>query len=390
MIARKIKLKLNKKHARDIKDLSLRCATLYNILLSKNFELLDNALKPLSAFDMNNMCRQLKLAPHIGTDVVNEICKRVFQAIKRWLESDKIKLSMWLQHGEDYRKPLKAYLSKAGNKLWGRPRYKTNGEGISIQFPLRKADQNRVKVFGSYTSVTIPLIGTVKGFNDRQPLVGLKKIVTISIDTCGDYWATVVCDGDIERPEIVSRSEGIGVDLGLKHTVTAANQTEVIQPERDRFLDKQIENIRDASRKRKRDLPFIHRKIARRRKHSHHVMAKRLCEAANNIYVGNLNSRFLFAGRLARSASDAAHSQFLSILSYKAENAGKKAKIVNEAYTSQTCYKCGKRRPITLAEREFVCPHCGYSNDRDVNGALNILSVGERQRPELIVQSSFL
>lgn len=139
--------------------------------------------------------------------------------------------------------------------------------------------------------------------------------------------------------------------------------------------------IQKASRERRRDLPFIHRKIARRRKHSHHVQAKQLLEAAETVVVGNLNSKFLFSGRLARSASDAAHSQFLSILSYKAANAGKTVKIVNEAYTSQTCYQCGGRQRMDLSEREYNCS-CGYSNNRDVNAALNILRLGERQRPE--------
>ena len=139
--------------------------------------------------------------------------------------------------------------------------------------------------------------------------------------------------------------------------------------------------IQKASRKKRRDLPFIHRKIARRRKHSHHVQAKRLLEAAETVYVGNLNSRFLFSGRLARSASDAAHSQFLSILSYKAENAGKTVMLVNEAYTTQTCYKCNARQKMELSERVYQCP-CGYCNDRDVNAALNILSLGEKLRLE--------
>jgi len=273
MIARKVKLKLNRKQIKDINEISFKSAHLYNVVLNKNFELVDNGQFAMTAFDMMTYIREFKIGDGIGSDVVGQICIRISQAIKRWLESDRIKLKFWLQHGQNYLKPLKAYLAKAG-KLWGKPRFK-NGKGISLQFIVRKTDQRR-----------------------------------------------------------------------------------------------------------------IHRKIARRRKHSHHVMAKTLCKAANNIYVGNLNIRFLFAGRLARSASDAAHSQFLSILSYKAENAGKIVKIVNEAYTSQTCYNCNARRKISLSEREFFCPHCNYSNNRDVNSALNILSVGERQRLELCSKPS--
>lgn len=377
MLARKVKLKLNNLQAKELTDLSTRSKDLYNHLLQENFARLDRGERTLNNFDMDRICREFNHG--MGTDVVQEITKRVDRVLKRWQESQSLKLKMWLQHGENYKPPMKAYLAKAGKKLWGKPRFKT--KGISIQFPLRKTDQARVRVFGSQTSVKVPLLGAVKGRNDRQEILGLVKHVTVGRDACGTWWATIICDGEKPITEVASRSTGIGVDLGLKHTITAANESEVIQPERERFLDQQMRAIQKASRERRRDLPFIHRKIARRRKHSHHVQAKRLLEAANTVVVGNLNSKFLFSGRLARSASDAAHSQFLSILSYKAANAGKTVKIVDEAYTSQTCYRCGKRQQIDLSEREYHCS-CGYSNNRDVNAALNILRLGERWRPE--------
>lgn len=377
MLARKIKLKINKTKQEEIINLSLDCGNIYNILLQYIFDRIDSGNKILSHFDLINYCRNNQIGNEVGSDVIGEICKRLSITINNWQESQRIKLRFWLEYGEGYKKPLQNFLKKQGKKLWGKPRFKK--KGISIQFHVRKTDQKRVKVFGSQTSINIPLIGKIKGRNDRQEIIGNVKLVSINIDNCKDFWATIICDGEAIKKEITSRNEGIGVDLGLKHTVTAANDFEIIQPERDRFLDKQMESIKNASREKRRDLPFIHRKIARRRKHSHHVMAKELLKAANNIYVGNLNSRFLFGGKLARSASDAAHSQFLSILSYKAENAGKIVTIVNEAYTSMTCYKCGKRQKMELWERQYDCP-CGYSNNRDVNAALNILSVGERQR----------
>jgi putative transposase len=333
---------------------------------------------------MDKLCKQNSLAEGIGTDIVHEITKRVDRAFKQWQESQRIKLRFWLQHGESYLKPLKSYLKKAGKKLWGKPRFKA--KGISIQFPLRKTEQTRVKVFGNQTSIGVPLLGRVKGRNDRQEIIGQVKHVTVGKDACNTWWATIICDGELPKEEIASRSKDIGVDLGLKHTITAANEVEVIQPERQRFLDQQIEAVKNASRKNKRDLPFIHRKIARRRKHSHHVQARRLIEAADTVVVGNLNSKFLFAGKLARSASDAAHSQFLSILSYKAANAGKEIKIVNEAYTSMTCYRCKRRQKMELSEREYHCP-CGYSNNRDVNSALNILFIGRETTPSPSGQS---
>lgn len=388
MISRRVKLKLSKMQKKHIDSAMVTSTTLYNSLLSMNFELIDQGQKNLSKIDMINRVRHLKLGMGLGSDIIDQICGRVFNCFKSWLWSDSIKLNFWLKYGFDYHQPLDGYLKNKGKRLWGKPRFKKPEKGISLQFLVRKS-QTMVRVKGRYTSITLPKLGSVKGFNDRQTLVGNIKMVSIRKDACNDYWANIICDGDLNVIEFMPRAVAIGVDLGLKHTMTAANDSEVIKPESDRFLNAQIKNIQQASKKRKRDLPFIHRKIARRRKHSHHVMAKQLCLAARFIHVGQLNSRFLFAGKLARSASDAAHSQFLTILSRKAENAGVKVIFINEAYTSQTCYRCKAKQKMPLEIREYQCA-CGYQNCRDVNAALNILEKGERQRLEFFIQSPVL
>ena len=141
-----------------------------------------------------------------------------------------------------------------------------------------------------------------------------------------------------------------------------------------------MESLKRASRKNKRDLPFIHRKIARRRKHSNHVLAKQLVSVADYIYVGNLSSKWLFSGSLARSALDAGYGQLFHFLTRKAENAGKLASKVNETRSTGTCYGCGSWKKVPLSDRVYACSHCSYTNDRDVNAALNIMKIGESLR----------
>lgn len=380
MFTVKVKLKPNKKQQADLKQLSVSSMDLYNKLLQHNFDLLDNGEATLTPFGMNTLCRKT-MTNNIGTDVINEICHKVFLALRGWQYSERIKLRMRLQHGSSYKKPLKAYLKAAGKRLSGKPRFKKGklGKRFSIQFCIRKSGQMKIKTFEKQTSIFIPLVGRVKGYNDRQKIDRQVKFVIIKQDSCGDWWGNIVCLAK-SQITITSRSEAIGVDLGLKHTVTAANELEIIQPERDRFLDKQLNNIKRASKNKKRDLPFIYRKILRKREQSHHTMAKRLIEAANTIYVGNLNSAWLFSGSLARSALDAAHGRFKYLLSRKAENVGKRVMIINEAFTSQTCYNCGSRKKMELSDRTYNCDTCDYIKDRDVNGALNIMKIGENFR----------
>lgn len=58
----------------------------------------------------------------------------------------------------------------------------------------------------------------------------------------------------------------------------------------------------------------------------------------------------------------------------------KKLKLSSKTYvvesgfpSTQLCPHCGQRTKYSLKERKFICKHCGYSDDRDVNAAKNIL-----------------
>jgi len=87
---------------------------------------------------------------------------------------------------------------------------------------------------------------------------------------------------------------------------------------------------------------------------------------------------------LAKSIADAAWSGFFTMLSYKAESAGRKLVKVNPAYTTQDCHRCGHRQKLTLADRIYKCPCCGLHIDRDLNAAKNILRLGMQSlKPDL-------
>jgi len=79
---------------------------------------------------------------------------------------------------------------------------------------------------------------------------------------------------------------------------------------------------------------------------------------------------------LAKSIMDASWNQFRQILTYKAEEAGRKLGLVNPAYTSQRCYQCGHIENKMLSEGTLRCSKCGYTAGRDLNAAQNILTLG--------------
>ena len=72
---------------------------------------------------------------------------------------------------------------------------------------------------------------------------------------------------------------------------------------------------------------------------------------------------------------------FHALLSYKLEDRGKRLVTVGRLFpSSQLCHECGYRFSGTkdLSVREWTCPSCGRTHDRDVNAALNIRDEGMR------------
>ncbi|WP_305065194.1 transposase [Methanococcoides sp.] len=60
----------------------------------------------------------------------------------------------------------------------------------------------------------------------------------------------------------------------------------------------------------------------------------------------------------------------------KAECAGSIVVLVNPAYTSQMCSRCGIIVKKELKDRIHDCSCCGLKLDRDHNASINILRLG--------------
>jgi putative transposase len=82
---------------------------------------------------------------------------------------------------------------------------------------------------------------------------------------------------------------------------------------------------------------------------------------------------------LNRALTDAALAQVRRMLAYKTCWYGTRLIEADRYYpSSKTCSACGGRKPnLTLAERTYVCEHCGVMIDRDLNAAINLARLGE-------------
>ena len=120
----------------------------------------------------------------------------------------------------------------------------------------------------------------------------------------------------------------------------------------------------------------LHRRTKNKRHDFHNQLSTRLVREFGLISVEQLNIKGLAKSHVSKSIGDAGWGQFLAMLEYKAVEHGSSFVKVNARNTSQLCSVCGSIVKKGLSVRVHVCPHCGYTANRDVNAAKVILKRG--------------
>jgi putative transposase len=181
--------------------------------------------------------------------------------------------------------------------------------------------------------------------------------------------------------------EQTGIDLGLESFATLADRSQIANPRIFRVAEQNLKRAqrrvarrtKGSHRRRKAVLLLrrVHQHVQRQRQDFHFKTALALVRQDDTIYHEDLQTAHLVRNHhLAKSIADAAWSGFLSILSFKAAEAGKTVVGVPPAYTSQACSGCGVLVHKGLSVRWHECPDCGARLHRDHNAALNILHLG--------------
>src|SRR5262249_17436958 len=225
----------------------------------------------------------------------------------------------------------------------------------------------------------------------------------------GKWYASIVLGCE---PKRTCGEATLAFDWGIETFATIATEGEEAQTiANPRWLGRSEATLQAAYRARDRKRQFshgwrlannrvaqIHAKIARQRLDFHHKASAKLIAATGAVFTEKLavanmtkrpkpkpdattgqyqpNGAAAKAG-LNKAILDGAPAQFLSIVRYKAAEAGV---VYAEAPTqqlkpSQRCHACWQVQKKRLDERWHVCP-CGASCHRDLNAALVLLQWG--------------
>ena len=296
------------------------------------------------------------------------------------------------------------------NGLSGFPKYasktKSNGNSFTTNFTNNNLE---LKMIDGIPYVKLPKVGCVrfilpkgKILTDIQPHGVTIKAATVSMEPDGSYRIALRMESVIDKPvfpTVINAREIISVDLGLKEFGVFGNLEESIPVPNPRWIqvhEKRLRRFQQSLSRKQYDhkthtgsnnwektrakIAKEQRKIADQRRDFHHKLSRAITDNCVAFICEDLAVKNMMKSRhLSKSIASVGWSQFLTMVQYKMERAGKYFRKISRWYpSSQTCGCCGYKNTDVkdLGVRKWICPKCGTWHDRDINAQQNIYKIG--------------
>jgi putative transposase len=358
----KEKLRPTPAQQRALDDVLWRCRDLYNAALEQRITAYQRRRVSLSRYEQEAELKAIRaefpeyaaIHAHILQDVLARL-EKTYQAFFRRV--------------------------RRGEKA-GFPRFKGRNRFHSFTF---KEYNNGVRVENGV--LVLAKIGRIR-VQWSRPIEGTPKTVTVTKEADGWYVAISCAEAPVHP--LPTTGQETGIDLGLESFATLSDGAMIHNPRCYRKAEAYLRRCRrrvarrtKGSHRRRKAVVLLakaHQHIRNQRRDFHHQEAHKLAQQYDTIYFEDLRvANMVRNHHLAKSISDADWSAFLTILTFKAANAGKRVQAVNPAFTSQRCSGplCGALVVKGLSVRWHACPQCGASLHRDHNAARNILRLGQ-------------
>ena len=291
----------------------------------------------------------------------------------------------------------KAYKNFFRDKTIGFPRFKSKKN--PVQSYTTNNQNGTVNIVGKH--IKIPKLKSLIKIKIHREIKGIIKSTTISRVASGKYYVSILCETEIN--ELPKTNSNIGIDLGLKDMMILSNGEKVGNKKFSRKLERKLRREQrklsrkqEVAKKEKRDLKEcknyqkqkiklvkIHEKIMNSRNDFLNKLSTEIIKSHDIICIEDLNTKGLLQNhKLARSIADVSWYKLINKLEYKAKWYGKEIIKIDRWYpSSQICSVCGENTgKKALSIREWTCPFCNTTHDRDINAAKNILAEGLRIR----------
>ena len=329
------------------------CKEIYNELLELCLNTYKSSGKIMKSFDFNNYLAGKH--KEIYSQVKQNVSDRVYKSFQNF-----------------FRK-----IKEPTCKKKGFPRFKSHTRSITFpKYGFKFISQRRL-----YVST----IGNIPIVLHRIPK-GKVKTMTIKMNKSCQWFAIFSCEFDIKPIQHQSK-EKVGIDVGIKHFATISNGKIIDNPKYAKKVDVKLKRMQrrikrkvKGSKNRKKAILLLalqHNKVTNQRNDFLQKLSRKIVEQYGFIVVEELNiKRMLNNHLLAKQINDASWNEFIKMMEYKAVTSGSTFIKINPMNTSKTCSKCGTIVEMSLEQRQFRCPNCGFICHRDINASINILKVG--------------
>jgi len=278
----------------------------------------------------------------------------------------------------------------------GFPKFKSKHDNRqSCRFPSEAISKRN-----NYESGRLTLISQLKGIkfkcsDEYKKYLNKHKnnirSASLSRTKSGNYFLSILIDGDLMKKYKTPLNQFIGIDLGIKDFIMTSeaqvfdnikikrnNQKKLIKL--NRTLSRKQKDSRNKNKARIK-LAKYHEKLNNKKENYLHQVSNQLLNENQVIVMEDLNVKGMLKNHnLAKSIQELSLSHFKQMLKYKAEWTGRYIVVVDRFYPStKLCSNCGyKNNELTLKDREWTCSECKTTHNRDLNAAINIKNEGQR------------
>ena len=275
------------------------------------------------------------------------------------------------------------------------PRFKKKGQQESFRYP----DPKQIKLDQANGRVFLPKLGWLRYRNSRQALGELRNIIVSQ--SCGKWFVSIQTERKVEQP--LAHGGAVGIDMGIVRFATLSDGSFIAPLES--FKRHEID-LRKAQRAMSRKTRFssnwkkakarvqkIHCRIGNARRDYLHKTTTTISQNHAMVCIEDLQVRNMSKsargtakqpGKQVRAKSglnksilDQGWFEFRRQLDYKLAWNGGHLIAVAPHNTSRTCPCCGHvSADNRQTQAQFECVQCGYENNADVVGAINVLRAG--------------
>lgn len=299
-----------------------------------------------------------------------------------------------LQHAlKDLEKAHKNFFTKRADF----PRFKKKGMGDTFRYP----DPKQIKLDQANGRILLPKLGWLRYRNSREAFGELRNVTVIQ--SGGKWFISVQTRREIETP--LPQGGVVGIDMGIVRFATLSDGSYLdplgsIKKHQHRLAKYQRRMARKVKfssnwKRAKAKVTQVNIDIRNARKDFLHKASTTISQNHAVVCIEDLQIRNMSKSSkgnaeqpgkqvrqksgLNRSILDQGWGEFRRQLDYKLGWQGGYLIAVPPQNTSQVCPACGY---ISAENRQtqakFECIECGYENNADLVGAINVLERGHR------------